>query len=218
MVVMLVIAIVSGLVSFRGGAFSYWQREGTIRKLSETISFLHHRAVSDRVNYRIEFSMPSNQPHSFRVGEALPARQKNTLTNDKDPTLDAAALAAINQETGLLSARLSDFLTPQTATGNDIVEPKNFPSLAKPEIFPNGLSIRDIKTTRDTVKATGYSDQEKPYINFSPRGFSEFAVIHLMLGDDPNAIVTLLVNPFTGLTTLYRDDKDFEWTLARDKK
>jgi prepilin-type N-terminal cleavage/methylation domain-containing protein len=222
-VVMLVIAIVSGLVSYRGGAFTYWQREGVVRRLSETITFLHHRAVADRVHYRLEFSMPSDKPHSFKVGQAAEIKLPQTPAKDSDPTSDLAAVSAIQSgsgdlQSGQLSQRLADFLTPQSAAGKDLIDPVNFPSLAKPELFPEGLRIRDIKTTRGTTTQSDYSDREKPFISFSPRGFSEFAVIHLALGEDEEAIVTVLVNPFTGLTTVYREDKDFEWTLNREKK
>jgi hypothetical protein len=54
------------------------------------------------------------------------------------------------------------------------------------------------------------------YMLFSPRGFSEFSVIHIVLSN--GAPVTILVNPFTGGTEIYREYKDFKWTYGRNKE
>ena len=54
------------------------------------------------------------------------------------------------------------------------------------------------------------------YILFSPRGFSEFAILHLSSTTrDP---VTILINPFTGLTETFREYRDYEWTYGRNKE
>lgn len=75
------------------------------------------------------------------------------------------------------------------------------------------MSVTSVKTPgKEREKSQG----GKAYIHFSPRGFSEFAVIHFHLyNDDP---VTLVDNPFTGLVTVYPGFRDFEWTYGKKNK
>jgi hypothetical protein len=73
------------------------------------------------------------------------------------------------------------------------------------------MKFRDVLTPRGKVSAG--DKRESPYLIFSPRGTSEFGVIHLDIGpDDP---VTILVNPWTGLAETYREYKEFKWTLGK---
>jgi hypothetical protein len=62
----------------------------------------------------------------------------------------------------------------------------------------------------------GLETEGNPYIMFSPRGFSEFAVVHITL--PTNETITILVNPFTGITKVLRADKDFTWTYGRNNQ
>jgi hypothetical protein len=91
-----------------------------------------------------------------------------------------------------------------------MIPPPLFPSLAKPVPFPEGVTLTDVRTMR------GMKTEGTPYVHFSPRGFSEFCVIHLRLQNGSE--LTILVNPFTGLTEIYREYKDFEWTYGHQKK
>ena len=205
-VVIMIITVVYGLVSFRSTAFGYWQREGAIRKLSETLVFLHYRAVNDGVFYRMEFDMNPDQP-SYRIGQIVAEQRDDALLQE---------LSSADAGVGLLSLELADFLTPSTGKYQSMIPPPNFPSLAKPVDFPPGLTFEDIRTMRGIQTADGNLDQ-KPYIIFSPRGFSEFAVIHLQFGEQNEGKATILVNPFTGLTEIYREYRDFEWTYGREQ-
>ncbi len=191
--VIVLIAALFSLVGFRTGTFTFWREEGFVRKFAETIQFLHTQAISDQSFYIMEFDLKKN---SYRVG---------ILRDDgfENPDLDQ-----LDQSAGTLTLELSALLNPSIGDAQSLIPPPSFPSLANPEPFPHGMIIERIKTMRGIEEnQTGTA-----YITFSPRGFSEFAVIHVRLST--GAPVTFLVNPFTGLVDIYREFKDFEWTYG----
>jgi hypothetical protein len=74
------------------------------------------------------------------------------------------------------------------------------------------MQFLDVMTPRG--KSETGDKRENPFLIFSPRGSSEFGVIHLALG--PGKPVTILVNPWTGMAEVYREYKEFEWTMGRN--
>lgn len=197
-VVILIIAIVSGMVLFRSGSFGYLQQESTIRKISETITFLHHQAVADQIFYRMEFDIDKGQ---YQIGALRP-------TNEMVSNLPNLAL-----DVGPLSLELSAFLNPALGRTYTMVPPPSIPSLAEPVLLPDGLIIEDIRGMNGK-KVHGKG--ERAHIIFSPKGFSEFSVIHLQLKSGKE--VTILVNPFSGITEISREYKDFQWTYGKNNK
>lgn len=198
LVVIAIMGLVIGIAGFRFGAFDFWKEENTLRKLSETIVFLNQQAVIDQEFYRIEFDFESN---SYRVGLM---KSESLVTSSAVGSTGA----------GYLSDELAAFLSPSTDVEQTMIPPPSFPSLAEPQVLPGAMRLKDVRTPRgiETVEDPG----AVPYLLFSPRGFSEFGVIHLVMGDD--SPVTIFVNPWTGLTEIYREYKDFEWTLGKKKK
>ena len=195
-VVFLLIGISAAILVIRTGTYSYWRQESFIRQLSDTLVFLHHQAISDQSFYRIEFDF---EKQSFSVGSVQPDYDYSNPQN-------------IDFDAGVLSLEIASIISPSIGSGN-ISPPASFPSLAKPVELPPELMLTEIRTPRGKqTKEEGV----KPYIYFSPRGFSEFAVLHMKTGEDKD--VTVLINPFTGNTTIYREYKDFEWTYDRKKK
>ena len=197
-VVVLIIGVASTLMALRLGTFTFWEHEGFIRKLSETIAFLHHHAVVDQTFYRMEFNF---EDRSYTVG---------AIRVEDDSTSELIDLAS---ELGILSVELAAFMSPSLGKTQSVIPPPSFPSLAEPVVAPRGVSFQDIRTMRGRQEP---GDGVRPYIMFSPRGFSEFSVIHIRLTGE--AVVTILVNPFTGNTEILREYKDFEWTYGRKKK
>jgi len=195
--VLLIMGIIMGLVVVRTGTFSYWQDEGFLRKLSETITFLHHQAVADQAFYRLDFDLDDN---SYTIG---------VLREDEyyDEYLTELALDA-----GNLSLELSAFLNPSIGSTQTLIPPPSFPSLADPTFFPSGVTLENIRTVRGQLSDTRGGSA---YLMFSPRGFSDFAVIHLRLSK--GAEVTILVNPYTGNTNIYREYLDFEWSYGKER-
>lgn len=197
-VVLIIIGVAGTLMALRLGTFTFWEHEGYIRRLTETISFLHHHAVVDQTFYRMEFDF---EERSYTVG-AMRVEEEST-----------SELIELASELGILSVELAAFLSPSIGKTQTIIPPPSFPSLAEPVVAPKGLLIRDVQTMRGKQEP---GVGPRPYIMFSPRGFSEFAVIHLGLTGESS--VTILVNPFTGVPEILREYKDFEWTYGRSKK
>ncbi|MCB0317174.1 MAG: type II secretion system protein [Bdellovibrionales bacterium] len=198
-IVMLIIAVASGFIVSRLGFFSFWKQEGSIKRLSEVIEFLHHQAVADQAHYKLEFNLDED---SYRVGVFQPE-----LISEDDN------LSILASDAGYLSLELAAFLNPANATEGTLIPPPSFPSLAQPISLKPEIVIEDIRTMRGKKLA---SEGGTAFIMFSPRGFSEFSVIHLNAGEVTK--VTILVNPFTGLTEIFQgtEFKDFEWTFGRN--
>ncbi|MCB0335860.1 MAG: prepilin-type N-terminal cleavage/methylation domain-containing protein [Bdellovibrionales bacterium] len=204
-VVLAIIGIISGFATFKSGAFAYYEQEGMLRRLSETITFLHHRAITDGVFYRMEFDLDPDKPQ-YKVGEVVP--QGSTEGDENLSTFSQAGV-------GLLSLEMAAHLSPSIGEYQYMIEPRSIPSLGKPVELPHGCVFKDINTMRGKFEENS-SDGTKPYVLFSPRGFSEFAVIHITLAQGND--VTVLINPFTGLTSIYREYKEFEWSYGRKKE
>lgn len=193
--VILIIGLLGGLIATRTNTFSYWKEEGYVRKLAETVTFLHHQAVVDQAFYRLELDLENN---SYKIGVMRAEGEESEF------------LKSQSSQIGNVSLELAAFLNPGVGETATFIPPPSFPSLAEPNFPPEGLAIEDVQTMR------GKEYEGKPFIMFSPRGFSEFAVIHLRLSTDEP--VTILVNPFMGNTKILREYKDFVWTYGRDKK
>jgi hypothetical protein len=192
--VLLVIGLVTGLILPRLGAFTFWQQEAFLRKLNETIVFLHHQAVADQTFYRLDF-----EPDGYQVRVIRPEE------NEHDEFLTELAIDA-----GNLSLELSAFLNPSPGHNYTLIPPPAFPSLAEAVKIPGNGRIVSLRTPRGRKSVSEKGDS---YILFSPRGYSEFAVINLILSSGQK--VTIVVNSFTGNTTILRDELDFEWSYGR---
>ena len=203
-IVIAIVAAVFALPITRRATTQYWREEGMIRRLSETLILLHRQAITDGVFYRMEFDLSRESP-AYRVGEIV--------AEEEDPD---SVRHLSNAGAGFCSVQLAKFSSPDEGRFQSMITPRSFPSLANPVLLPKDTYFNDIITMRGKIdERAGVT----PYILFSPRGFSEFAVIHLQLSRPDNK-VTMLVNPFTGLTDIYRNSefKDFEWTYGRNKK
>ena len=193
-IVILIIGLLSILVVSRNVGFSYWKEEGFLRNLSETLNFLHHQAIVDQAFYRFEVDIDNNQ---YVIGILKPEGESEEILN-------------LSSDLGNISLELAAFLNPSMGETATMIAPPTMPSLAVPVIPPQGVVFEDVQTPR------GKETDGKAYVMFSPRGFSEFAVLHLRLST--NEPITILVNPFTGLTKIIRDYKDFTWQYGREKQ
>ena len=208
----LVIVIAAGLFSLVGsriGVFNYWKEEGFVRRLSETITFLHYQAVVDQAFYRMEFKIVSDKdssdPPSYKVGVMRTENQVNSPSSSSLPLSDPTQ--------GILSLELDTLLFSDPYADGTMIPPPTFPSLGEDNFLPQGMSIMDIRTMRGVYSK---EEEENPYILFSPRGFSEFAVIHLK--SSSGKVTTILINPFTGNTEIFHEYRDFQWTYSRSGK
>jgi hypothetical protein len=148
----------------------------------------------DQSFYRMDFDLENRQ---YRI---------NVVKNESP---------ALSNPSGInlppLQMELAALLSPDMGDESTLIPPPSYPSLAEPTTLPGMMKFRDVLTPRGKVSAG--DKRESPYLIFSPRGTSEFGVIHLDIGpDDP---VTILVNPWTGLAETYREYKEFKWTLGK---
>jgi type II secretory pathway pseudopilin PulG len=195
-VVFALIGLSMAVLVIRTGTYSYWRQEAFIRQLSDTLAFLYHQSISDQAFYRIEFDFEKNH---YVIGLIKP-EYDNSAVN-------------ISQDSGNLTLELASIQSPAVSLNHTLIPPPSFPSLGIPVEIPPELKFTDIRTMRGKeIPGEG----QNPYILFSPRGFSEFAVLHLETYE--REALTILINPFSGNTTIYREYKDFEWTHGKDQE
>ena len=192
--VIAIIGVTFGLVATRSGTFDLWKERDFERNFSETIVFLHHQALADQSYYRLEIDFDQN---TFQIGV-----MKNEEENNEE-------LADLASDAGILSVELSAFQHPSFGRTQSMIPPPGFPSLADAKKPPARIVFDDVRTMRGLSTKT---EGGKAYIMFSPVGFSEFAVIHLRYPGEK--ITTILVNPFTGLTEIFNEYKDFQWKYS----
>ena len=190
--------VILTLVGIRTRTFSFWSDEAFLRRFRETLVFLHHQAVADQAFYQLRLDF---EKQTYRV---VVARGDSDI---------AADLQAVAGDAGTITLELAAFLNPSIGKNYTLIAPPSFPSMAEPVPFPLEMQIRDIRTAAGIHRV---SDGGTGSVTFSPRGFSDFAVMHL--SNQRGGTVTVLVNPFTGDATLYRDDRDFEWSYGRKKE
>jgi prepilin-type N-terminal cleavage/methylation domain-containing protein len=196
--VITIMGLMIGIFSVRLSDINFWKEEAALRKLRDLIVYLNNAAVMDQSFYRLEFDLENRQ---YRVGAISSANNG----------MEAATASSPGANVPTLKLELSAMLSPDMASQGTLIPPPSMPSLAEPTTLPGAMEFLDVMDPRGKV-AVG-DKRDNPYLIFSPRGTSEFGVIHLLLG--PGHPVTILVNPWTGMAEVYREYKDFKWTLAK---
>ncbi|MCI5066709.1 prepilin-type N-terminal cleavage/methylation domain-containing protein [bacterium] len=194
---MLVIAVVGALLVFgvrNTSSARLWKRQAALRELNETMRFLFHQAVADQTFYQIEFDLERS---TYTVGALRP-----------EPGADDR-FREIAADAGNISLELNAFVNPSSGETYTVIPPPDFPSLGMPRPLPEGLTLEAIYTPQGWVRR---GEEQRVRMRFSPRGFAEFIVLHLQLGGVQE--MTLVNNPFTGLTSTYPEWRDYEWTFG----
>ncbi len=222
--VVILIGVLSTLAVNRIEYMVLAKQQGEIRRLLNTWEMLFNEALARGEAYRLIIDLDKG---SYFVRREIKAQEgvvkevdyiANLRTKgEKERRKNRAEenLLSLEEEFAKEDARqgldletlfyLSLFADPE---GNmRLARPLEFPSLAKEKLLDEGISIRDIKTEGGTIKAG------KASIRFSPRGSSEFAVIHFLINEEH--VVTALLNPWTGVSKVQEGDVDFEWTLNK---
>ena len=198
LVTVTIIAATFVLIGSRLGVANFWKEEGFLRKFRETITFLYQQAVVDQVYYQLQVDFEKQEYQIFAV------KAEGEEQSDDVP---------VQEDVGYLTQELAAILSPAIGSSYTLIAPPSFPSLGEAVQFPGELKLTSIKTARGNFDAR---ETDKAYILFSPRGFSEFAVIHFDQGSEGK--VTILINPFVGSTEIFREDRDFDWTYGRKNK
>lgn len=189
-IVMVLMALLAGSVSSGFGLLNRYRESQFITNLAQTLEFLHAEALSSQQFYQIEFDLVRK---SWHVG----------LLQTEDQQSSAVPATGV----GILTMELAEFLNPPLGNAQSFMIPPDFPSLAQERLMPGTGGFADIVTPRGKITPeTG----EKPYIIFSPRGFTEFSVIHLVL--ENGTFITLVTNPFTGEIEIHDGYKEFRWS------
>lgn len=200
LLVIAIVALTLGLVSVRLGAIDFWREQTSLRKLQETIALLNTQAILDQQVYRLEFDLKGN---SFRAGVMRP--------DDAGLSGSSSGLqSAINLD--ILEVQLALLLSPESSSGATMIPPPNMPSLAEPNTLGGRYVLLDVVTAEGKFSRDD-DEAPNPAIRFSPRGASDFGVIHISTGGD--SAITILANPWTGLAEIHPGYKDFEWTMSQ---
>ena len=197
-IVLVIIGIASVLIGSRTGAFGYWKDEGQLRRLRETIEFLYNQAAVDQSYYELRIDF---ETQSFRVG----------VLRTEEEQIDEE-VQAIAVDAGNLTLELAAFLNPSYNVAETLIPPPSMPSLAEPQQLPQGMSFESVRTMRGEFER---KDGGHASLYFSPRGFSEFAYLHIQLSSGRE--ITVLVNSFTGLTEQYDGFQEFEWSYGTNQ-
>jgi prepilin-type N-terminal cleavage/methylation domain-containing protein len=194
--VLVIVGLAMGLAVVRLGTLDHWREQAALRKLTDTIVLLNNQAVLNQVFYRMEFDLEKNQ---YRVGAMRPEDTTDAISGDDTPPI--------------LQLELANVVSPAIPDGATMLPPPGLASLAEPITLPGKMVFLDVATTRG--KITRDDKRSNPFLMFSPRGFSEFGVIHISMGNETP--ITIMVNPWTGLAEVYTEYKDFEYTLNKRK-
>lgn len=201
--VVTIVGLTLGLVSVRMGAMDFWREQASLRKLTETIALLNNQAILDQQFYRLEFDLKGN---SFRAGVMRP-------DNAGLAGASAGLASAINLDP--LEEQLALLLSPESSSTATMIPPPSMPSLADPTPLGGRYVILDVVTSEGKFSRED-DEAPTPAIRFSPRGASDFGVIHISTGGD--SAITIVANPWTGLAEQYPGYKDFKWTAPRENQ
>ncbi len=190
-IVITIIGILFSLVGYRIGAFQYWKEEAFVRNFSQLMEFVHRQAVADQSFYVIELSL---KERTYRVGVI----RADSGINE--------GITSTSEDIGNLSLELSDFMTPVMDSESTLIPPPSFPSLYESQQLPPNAFFQDVKTIEGDISGT---EDKKVFLTYNPRGFSEFAVVHIRLGS--GTPLTFFANPYTGIVEIHREYKDYQW-------
>ncbi|MCC6932694.1 MAG: hypothetical protein IT292_05515 [Deltaproteobacteria bacterium] len=226
--VIVIIGLLSSVaVSKFDTVFQYRQR-GEIRKLINTWELLYQESQARGEAYRLLINI-DDQTYTVRrevMQHHDGIRQVDHLKNLRTRTEKERRRQKELEQTANIEELLSNeasrdaqsldvlfyqalFIDPYSDT--NLEAPQEFPSLAQQNSIPKELRIRDVRTE------AGIFQEGDAIIRFSPRGGSDFAVLHIEVNleadQDEQQIITILFNPWTGKARVINREMDFEWTM-----
>lgn len=195
--ILIVLGIIAGFTAFvMGGIADNAKRNmrSTSSFLIRTVKYSYTQAALTNTYYRIAFSL-SAEPQTMRIEMST---EPFYIVRDDD---EAEALRLENEE------RLSEEELAETSSGAQGAG--SFQELES-DLFdlkelPDDIKIASIQT-REQAEAIEEGDT---YLYFFPKGYTQFAVIHLS-DIDETAFMTLVVNPLTGVVEVYSEYIEFD--------
>lgn len=196
--ILVVLAIIASMMAFAMSTLSTSsgnEMRKTSARLFQTIKYVYHQAALTGNYYRIVFDLDEQQYHVedseseffvVREGdEAEKIREENEENLDEDEK-EASVAAA----------------TGQFAESED--------DLFEIYQLPENIKISDVHVFHQLEKA----ETGKAYLYFFPRGYTEFAVIHLSDAEEED-FMSLIVNPLTADVEVTEEDVDYEEALEK---
>ncbi len=220
--VIILFVFMSGLVVTRFESLMGWRQRGDLRKLIDTWEFLYTQSISRNTGYQLRINLDEN---SYRV-----LREVTRTNDDEVQNVDYLAnLRTQGEKKRREEKKLEDSLTMEEEYAREDLRqaqdletlfyqeifadpngnvrlgtPIEFPKLAEEQKLSPGINIRDLRSPRGEIT------EGIGYVRFSPRGASEFAVMHFEVGSQ---VYTTMMNPSTGKVLLENGDKKYEWLL-----
>lgn len=227
MVELVVVIVLLGLLGSLGysrvdSVLQFKQKEN-LRDFANTWEFLFQYSLARGQSYRLVLDLDENyfqvvKEIAAKPGEAVQVdllknlrtrREKIRREKEENETLisqEEQAQIEQDQATGDLGEQFFGMVFSDPNRSTKLAPPDEFPELADANYFVEGLEIRDFKNGIDTI------EEGKTFIRFSPRGASQFALIHFKVDESD---FTLFMNPSSGKVSIENQYKDYEWTYGK---
>jgi general secretion pathway protein H len=195
--ILIVVGIIASFTVFVVGGISDTAKSNMRRTsgiLIRTIKFSYTQAALTSTYYRLAFSL-SAEPQTMHVEMST---DPFYIVRADD---EAEALRLENEES-LSEEDLAEVSSGAQGAGsfqemeNDLFELKE---------LPDNIKIASIQT-QEQPEAIEEGDT---YLYFFPKGYTQFAVIHLSDIEETN-FMTLVVNPLTGVVEVYAEYLEFD--------
>ncbi len=220
-----VAALIAVLYVYAGSSLNFGtgsQEIAEVRRFANTWQFLFGEALGRGEAYRLVIDLDNQSYSAFREVPEVPgaSRQVDHLENlridsqkkrraeRKQRNLEAEYEEEDARQSGNLDGLFYQFLFSDAAGDDRLAPLLEFPSLQEPVKLSSNVLLRDVKLANELVTSG------QIFIRLSPRGSSDFAVVHLIVNEQP---VTVFMNPSTGETTVIPREVDFEWNMGQEK-
>ncbi len=224
MVVIVLIGVIGSIAFSRVESILLFKQKEQLRKFANNWEFLFQHALARNETYRLVLNLDNN---TFHVEKEVQIKGDQTVEVDylanlrtsgekarraadalEEQRISAEELTAIedSQSTGDLSEQYFAMVFSDSNGAVKTAPPLEFPELADPQALIEGVQFKDVKIGGEAIE-TGTT-----FIRFSPRGASQFALVHFLIEDSD---FTLFMNPSSGKVVVENTYKDYEWTYGK---
>ena len=219
LLVIVLISIISTFAVTRLESIIGWKQEGDIRRIMSTWQLMFNESFARGEGYRLILNIDNNSYYVRREVhpegntteqvdrlENLRSKKEKSRRAEKEveslPSLKEEFAEEDRRQSGSLDSLYYRTLFSDPEGPVRLAVPLEFPALGEERTLAEGLKIRDVVVRGERL------EQGEAVLRFSPRGGTEFAVVHMVAGD---VVYTLVNDPATGNVKLHVGDMDFEW-------
>ena len=214
----------SGLAAQRLDPIILWKQKEDIRKFAHTWEFLFHHAISRGETFRLVIDMDKDSYYVLRevrkredievenvdyLENLRTRKEKERRAAEDEELLEVEEEVRVDEErrTGDLTTQFFEMAFADPYGAIQLARPSELKSLAKPKELTDGLSFQDMRVEENET------DSGRAFIRLSPRGSSQFAVVHFLVEEEAN--FTVMMNPSTGKVSIKEGYEDFKWTYGK---